>query len=76
MSETERRAELAVQLRQAAERCCQCTDGHHDWIPTYPYGTDGDVRMTRDLARELADLLTTTPADRAPGTAEGGGGRG
>ncbi len=55
-----RRAELATWFRSAADRCCQCTDGHHDWTPDYPYGTDGDVRVTRDLAREVADLLDGT----------------
>ena len=61
MTDLERRQELARWFRLAAEKCCQCTDGHHDWSTSYPYGTDGDVRMTRDLAREIADLLEGEP---------------
>jgi hypothetical protein len=50
------REALAVALRHAADRCCQCTDGHHDQVP--PYGTDDDVRISRDDARKIADILT------------------
>lgn len=55
---------VADWLRIAAEKCCQCTNGHHDQIE-YPYGTEGDVRISRDLARTLADFLDAHPAPPA-----------
>ena len=57
-------AALANQFRAAAERCCQCTDGHHDWTTEHPYGTDDDVRMTPDGARRVAALLDALEAAR------------
>lgn len=54
MSDNERKL-LAEQLMWAADECCQCDDGHHEQAA--PYGTDGDVRISRDDARRIASLL-------------------
>lgn len=48
-------------LLTVAERCCQCTDGHHD--QHYAYGTDSDVRISRDAARALADWFEAAAGD-------------
>ena len=45
--------EAATWLRGVSEKCCECTDGHH--VQQYAYGTEGDVRASRD---------TTPPAAR------------
>lgn len=46
-------------------------------IPEPDHTAEGDVRATRAVYEALrairADMTTTTPADRAPATAEGGG---
>ena len=57
-------AEWRRQLTGAAERCCQCTDGHHDQAARI-HGTDQDVRVPRDTARHLASLLTRLEAAEA-----------
>lgn len=61
MSETKQTTDVAP-LREAAhwlrvvsEKCCECTDGHHDQMPAY--GTEADVHISRDTARALADWL-------------------
>src|SRR5690606_1879291 len=51
MSDNERKL-LAEQLLWAADECCPCDDGHHEW--TAPYGTAGDARISRDDARRIA----------------------
>lgn len=56
-----RLSEIARRLLTAAEKCCQCEDGHHDQIGL-PYGTEADVRISRDTAREIAAALTAQPA--------------
>lgn len=62
-TETDARGRLAERLTWAVEKCCQCTDGHHDW-PANPYGTEGDVRMSRDDARMIVSLLADLDALR------------
>lgn len=62
-TETDARGRLAERLTWAVEKCCQCTDGHHDW-PANPYGTEGDVRMSRDDARMIVALLADLDAAR------------
>jgi hypothetical protein len=47
--------DAAKWLRGVSEKCCECTDGHH--VQQYAYGTESDVRASRDTARALADLL-------------------
>lgn len=51
----------ATWVRGVSQKCCECTDGHHDW--TCAYGTEGDVRISRDAARALADLLDAIAVD-------------
>ncbi len=47
--------EAAEWLRAVSEKCCECTDGHHD--QSRAYGTESDVHISRDTARALADWL-------------------
>lgn len=47
--------EATTWLRGVSEKCCECTDGHH--VQQYAYGTESDVRASRDTARAIADLL-------------------
>lgn len=61
--------DAAEWLQGVSEKCCECTDGHHD--QQYAYGTEADVHVSRDTARALADLLDNeaNAMDRADGFA-------
>jgi len=53
--------DAAKWLQGVSEKCCECTDGHHD--QQYAYGTENDVHISRDTARALASWLNTAAAD-------------
>lgn len=57
--------EAAKWLRGVSEKCCECTDGHHH--QSFAFGTEADVRISRDTARALADWLAEAAESRRLG---------
>ena len=55
MSARERLLAAADWMGAVSQKCCECTDGHHD--QHRPFGTEADVRISRDTARALAAWL-------------------
>lgn len=53
--------DAAKWLQGVSEKCCECTDGHH--VQQYTYGTEDDVRMSRDTARALVVWIDIAGAD-------------
>lgn len=48
-------------MDSVSQKCCECTDGHHE--QTYAFGTEDDVHISRDAARALADWFRSAAYD-------------
>jgi hypothetical protein len=54
-SAAERLNAAADWMDGVSQKCCECTDGHHE--QSRPFGTEDDVHVSRDTARALAAWL-------------------
>lgn len=61
MSAAERLIAAADWLDGVSQKCCECTDGHHE--QSRPFGTEDDVHISRDTARALAAWLRSAAHD-------------
>lgn len=61
MNAAQRLIAAADWMGAVSQKCCECTDGHHD--QHRPFGTEADVRISRDTARALAAWLRSAAHD-------------